>query len=112
MSESKKLKVSINGEPIITDEEWCLFDSRVLGFSLSAKRWCFFELDRVTEFKYNLKAFRSLALPDEQKAMLSSLAKAHSEDLHFDDLVEGKGKGLVILLHGEPGVGKTLTAGM
>jgi len=26
------------------------------------------------------------------------------------DLVEGKGKGLVILLHGQPGVGKTLTA--
>lgn len=26
------------------------------------------------------------------------------------DIVEGKGKGLVILLHGPPGVGKTLTA--
>lgn len=27
-----------------------------------------------------------------------------------NDLVRGKGKGLVILLHGEPGVGKTTTA--
>lgn len=26
------------------------------------------------------------------------------------DVVEGKGQGLVILLHGPPGVGKTLTA--
>ena len=26
------------------------------------------------------------------------------------DVVEGKGRGLVILLHGPPGVGKTLTA--
>jgi SpoVK/Ycf46/Vps4 family AAA+-type ATPase len=26
------------------------------------------------------------------------------------DIVEGKGRGLVILLHGPPGVGKTLTA--
>jgi SpoVK/Ycf46/Vps4 family AAA+-type ATPase len=32
------------------------------------------------------------------------------EKAEFWDLVEGKGKGLVILLHGPPGVGKTLTA--
>lgn len=32
------------------------------------------------------------------------------ERASFSDLVEGKGKGLVILLHGPPGVGKTLTA--
>ena len=29
----------------------------------------------------------------------------------FDDLIPGKGGGVVILLHGPPGVGKTLTAG-
>lgn len=28
----------------------------------------------------------------------------------FDDIVEGKGQGLVCLLHGPPGVGKALTA--
>lgn len=108
---SNSLKVDLSGEPIITDEEWCLFDSRVPGFSLSAKRWCFFELDRMTEFEYSTRAFESLALPDDQKAVLSSLIRAHSEELQFDDLVKGKGKGLIFLLHGEPGVGKTLTAG-
>jgi 2-phosphoglycerate kinase len=30
----------------------------------------------------------------------------------FADIVEGKGEGQVILLHGPPGTGKTLTAGM
>jgi hypothetical protein len=109
--QSGSLKVDLSGEPIITDEEWCLFDSRVPGFSLSAKRWCFFELDRMTEFEYNTRAFESLALPDDQKAMLSSLVRVHTEELQFDDLVKGKGKGLIFLLHGEPGVGKTLTAG-
>ena len=106
------MKVDLNGEPIVNDEDWCLFDSQVPGFSLSAKRWGFFELDRITEFEYNTRAFESLALPDDQKAMLFSLVKVHSEELQFDDLVKGKGKGLVFLLHGEPGVGKTLTAGM
>jgi predicted ATPase with chaperone activity len=28
----------------------------------------------------------------------------------FDDLVTGKGNGLVMLLHGSPGTGKSLTA--
>lgn len=31
--------------------------------------------------------------------------------VQFQDLVAGKGDGLVILMHGPPGVGKTLTAG-
>lgn len=65
----------------------------------------------MTEFEYNTRAFESLALPDEQKTMLSSLVRAHTAELQFDDLVKGKGKGLIFLLHGEPGVGKTLTAG-
>ncbi|KAF2801840.1 P-loop containing nucleoside triphosphate hydrolase protein [Mytilinidion resinicola] len=29
----------------------------------------------------------------------------------FDDVVRGKGQGLIILLHGAPGLGKTMTAG-
>ncbi|KAI0148459.1 P-loop containing nucleoside triphosphate hydrolase protein [Xylariaceae sp. FL1272] len=29
---------------------------------------------------------------------------------HFEDIIKGKGGGVVILLHGPPGVGKTLTA--
>jgi hypothetical protein len=105
------VKVGMSGDPLISDEEWCLFDSQVPGFSLSAKRWCFFEIDRMTEFEYNTRAFELLALPLEQKAMLSSLVRAHTTEPQFDDLVKGKGKGLIFLLHGEPGVGKTLTAG-
>jgi DNA polymerase III delta prime subunit len=38
--------------------------------------------------------------------------QVHEDDrLGFDDMIKGKGKGMVFLLHGEPGVGKTLTAG-
>jgi len=31
--------------------------------------------------------------------------------LNYQDIVPGKGKGLVFLLYGKPGLGKTLTAG-
>lgn len=38
-----------------------------------------------------------------------ALAEMRIDD-SFDDFVSGKGRGLVVLLHGSPGVGKTLTA--
>jgi hypothetical protein len=108
---SDVIKLDVDDEPIISDEEWCLFDSLVPGFSLSAKRWCFFQIDRMIEFEYNTRAFESLSLPLKQKTMLSLLVRSHTMELQFDDLVKGKGRGLIFLLHGEPGVGKTLTAG-
>jgi hypothetical protein len=100
------------GMPMLAEDEWCIFESRIPGFSLSAKRWCLFEVDRISEFKYNRRAYESLALDSSQKSMLISLVMVHAEGIDFDDLVKGKGKGIICLLHGEPGTGKTLTAGM
>lgn len=46
-----------------------------------------------------------------QKELLESLTLSHGrEQSGFDDIIKGKGKGLVGLLLGPPGVGKTLTA--
>jgi ATP-dependent 26S proteasome regulatory subunit len=76
------------------------------------KRWGFFYVDNIAEIEFNTQAFKSLVLPRETKEMIYSLVKIHATDgLHFDDLIKGKGKGIVFLLHGPPGVGKTLTAG-
>lgn len=47
------------------------------------------------------------------KELIQSLITVHKREnasLGFDDLIKGKGNGLVILLHGAPGTGKTLTA--
>lgn len=50
-------------------------------------------------------------LPTDYKDLILSFADSHlSQDDEFDDVVQGKGKGIVILLSGVPGVGKTLTA--
>ncbi|KAF5509982.1 hypothetical protein CGCS363_v002204 [Colletotrichum siamense] len=38
------------------------------------------------------------------------MVKAHVSFNITTDVIEGKGKGLIILLHGGPGTGKTLTA--
>ncbi|RDL38442.1 uncharacterized protein BP5553_02782 [Venustampulla echinocandica] len=50
------------------------------------------------------------SVPD-QKDMILSLVNIHSDQrVAFDDVIKGKGKGMIFLLHGVPGVGKTLTA--
>ncbi len=64
--------------------------------------------------------FDNLVIPDEYKRIVKALVTSHSlnsrpvgnaskHNKQFD-LIRGKGKGLIILLHGVPGVGKTSTA--
>jgi signal recognition particle GTPase len=75
-------------------------------------RWCYFHVDQTREVDFNSRAFESLLLPQDQKDMIYSLVNIHSDQrVAFDDVIKGKGKGMVFLLHGVPGVGKTLTAG-
>jgi signal recognition particle GTPase len=84
----------------------------LLGFSLARKTWAVFDIDHCQPVRYNRHAFSKLVLPKAQKDMIRSLVTAQkSGDLGFDDIIEGKGKGMTLLLHGTPGVGKTLTAG-
>jgi DNA polymerase III delta prime subunit len=72
-----------------------------------------FDVDKIRDVEYNNDAFEDLAMPQRKKDLMASLLKAHANKaLHFDDVIKGKGKGLVFLLHGPPGVGKTLTAGI
>ncbi|KAJ1307821.1 hypothetical protein OPQ81_001902 [Rhizoctonia solani] len=57
--------------------------------------------------------FNHLVLRDDYKSLIRSLVDAHAgkgDAALLTDVVTGKGGGLVIVLHGKPGTGKTLTA--
>ncbi|KAM0498434.1 hypothetical protein ACHAPB_006352 [Verticillium nonalfalfae] len=70
-----------------------------------------FDVDRVSDIEWNTKPFESLVLPEGYKDLILSFVESQvKEGDTFDDVINGKGGGLVILLAGEPGVGKTLTA--
>ncbi|PVH97971.1 P-loop containing nucleoside triphosphate hydrolase protein [Periconia macrospinosa] len=64
------------------------------------------------EVDWAMTAFTHLVMDRQHKDMLRSLVEQHrsSKGRIVTDVIRGKGKGLVILLHGPPGVGKTLTA--
>ena len=95
----------------LTDEQYMLCTPIVLGFSFTAKQWGGFALDRMTDIDWTSKAFESLVLNPKLKDLVHSMVKQHQKGTsEFDDVVKGKGKGLVGLVCGPPGCGKTLTA--
>ncbi|KAF2455506.1 hypothetical protein BDY21DRAFT_66848 [Lineolata rhizophorae] len=106
-----------------------------LGYSFSKKGWGAFPIAQLSDVTWNDEAFARLVMEPGRRSLIHSLVKSHykgpGEDADsdvtaeggdvedgsrgggtggFDDVVVGKGRGLVGLLSGNPGVGKTLTA--
>lgn len=75
---------------------------------------------RSADVEANDKAFEKLEINRNYKRLVLALVKSHFDKIETEkrtnteigtqDLIRGKGKGVVILLHGVPGVGKTATA--
>lgn len=84
----------------------------MLGFAFSEKMWLEFSVSGIKDIEWNEKAFDSLVLPENQKSIVKALVESHTFNAaqSIDDVIQGKGKGLVSVLHGPPGTGKTLTA--
>lgn len=95
----------------LTDEQCLLANAMVRGFSFAEKRWLDFFIDKLAPAGWNKNCFEQLVLPETQKDLVQALVSNHVQQRSsFDDIVKGKGKGLILVLHGPPGVGKTLTA--
>jgi len=95
----------------LTDEQCMLANAMLRGFSFTEKKWFDFFIGQLSAPGWNADCFDQLVLPAAQKDLVRALVATHAEqNLGFDDIVKGKGKGLIMVLHGPPGVGKTLTA--
>lgn len=95
----------------LTDLQKMICTPIVRGYSLKDKMWLNFFVNSLHDITFNTKAFESLVLPDNEKELILGFASTpEAYRRQFDDVVEGKGRGMVILLCGPPGTGKTLTA--
>jgi len=102
------------------DSDFIICPSSVFGYVLRSRKWVRLNVGLVENIEEHSGGFESLVLPPGHKSTLLALVETHSRGKRPNtgqksverqiDLVRGKGKGLLILLHGEPGVGKTSTA--
>ena len=101
-------------------EDRILLPSRVFGFVLRSRTWAALSINLVKDRAVRPDGFNQLVLPRGHKELVQALVETHSRESRSNerpaesgpkfDLVKGKGKGLIILCHGVPGVGKTSTA--
>ncbi|KAM3072469.1 hypothetical protein ACMFMG_009269 [Clarireedia jacksonii] len=106
-----------------SDEQYMLCPPRVLGYILRDKQWAQLQVNLLTDiskdaFSNSWSERLQLADGNVTKDIILNLVSSHGtggegdqeQKLDVDDIVANKGKGLVILLYGPPGVGKTTTA--
>ncbi|KAK5653012.1 hypothetical protein OQA88_9298 [Cercophora sp. LCS_1] len=87
----------------------------VPGYALRNRKWVLLNLVHLKPVAHN-NEWENLVLPDGHREMVQAMVETYTRELGSQhdavgmDLVSGKGKGCIILLHGVPGVGKTSTA--
>jgi SpoVK/Ycf46/Vps4 family AAA+-type ATPase len=64
----------------------------------------------VRDVEWNKSAFDSLVLDEDTKELIHALVTNKIEAERGTDMIHSKGTGLIMLLHGGPGTGKTFTA--
>ncbi|KAF7441907.1 SpoVK ATPase of the AAA+ class [Pyrenophora tritici-repentis] len=121
----------------LSTDHYALMTPRIYGYALQERRWHAFHVARIRDHDHSLRtlqntttAFNDLVLPKTHKTLLQALVSNQTKQLRSQsstspsqqpstskvgndisiDLVRDKGKGVIILLHGVPGVGKTSTA--
>ena len=95
----------------LTQDQRLLCTNTLKGYALKDKKWLTLFIESVQEIKWSEHAFSKLVLPEDQKELILALTESQRDNRNtFEDIVQGKGMGMIMLLSGPPGVGKTLTA--
>lgn len=97
--------------PKLTEDQMLVCWPFIRGYALKEKKWLSLSVDSISDIAFNDLAFSDLCLPQEQKQLMIGLASSHESYWNSSqDPAQGKGRGVLVLLRGPPGVGKTLTA--
>jgi SpoVK/Ycf46/Vps4 family AAA+-type ATPase len=95
----------------VPDEELVLCAPTVFGYAFTEKAWVQMTVDGINPIEWDVEAYNKLVIPEDTKKLVKSLVQACRTDSKLvKDIISTKGSGVVFVLHGEPGTGKTLTA--
>ena len=93
----------------VSEDELHLCAPTVLGYSFVTKTWGRYVADRFKDIVWRLDAFDHLVLSPDKKSLIKSLVSADRSRI-ISDVITNKAGGFIVILHGKPGTGKTLTA--
>jgi SpoVK/Ycf46/Vps4 family AAA+-type ATPase len=95
----------------VPEEKLHMCGSMVYGYSFVKKQWGRFLVNQFSPIKWDKAAYRHLVLHETSKELIKALVEADREEATtLKDVISGKGEGCIVILHGRPGTGKTLTA--
>ena len=111
---SAKFKYEDIMDKTLSDDDYAIFPTFVYGYVLNSRLWAKLDLDLLTDTGSTGSQFDELQLSEEVRKPLKAVLKICGKDNPSKriplDIISGKGKGIIVLLHGPPGVGKTATA--
>ncbi|KAI0600021.1 P-loop containing nucleoside triphosphate hydrolase protein [Biscogniauxia sp. FL1348] len=112
--------IAIETEDTLTPHQYFLCHFEMTAFVFRTRTWEVLHVRHFSEPEFDEDLINHLVMEPQRKRTLKSLAKSfartnkHGEEMTREpwaaDFVKGKGHGLIFLLHGRPGVGKTCTA--
>jgi hypothetical protein len=82
----------------------------IQAFDMQTKTWDNISAAHIKPVVWDKTAFGNLAIQNDTKILIQALIRNKIKSDQSIDFVKGKGTGLIVLLHGGPGTGKTLTA--
>src|SRR5699024_6996594 len=89
----------------LTEEQLLICSPYVRGYSLKHKYWTKFAVINIRDISWNDTAFEEMILPAGYKDLVTSFVEAQTTDKFlFDDIIQGKGQGVIMLLVGNPGI--------
>ncbi|KAH7128987.1 hypothetical protein EDB81DRAFT_808559 [Dactylonectria macrodidyma] len=107
----------------LREEDLVLLPKRMFAYALRERRFLAIDLNLLKPVRREPGVFENLRIQTEYKDVVRGLVTSHFQKKILErryadsategpgqDLIQGKGRGLVVLLHGVPGVGKTATA--
>lgn len=107
----------------LSEEDLVLLPKRMFAYVLRERRFVPIDINSLKPIRREQGVFENLRILKDYKDIVRGLVGSHFEKKTIErkyidiaaegpsqDLIQGKGRGLVVLLHGVPGVGKTATA--
>ncbi|CCT73694.1 related to TOB3 (member of AAA-ATPase family) [Fusarium fujikuroi] len=104
-----------NKEELLQKPKELAFMTELIGgYALKNKLWVYFYVEDIEPIVWNDQAYSHLVFDEQQKDLVLSFVENHSlangVNTAMEDVIVGKGQGLIMLLSGPPGTGKTLMA--